>query len=158
MLLRKADWHAYQGLKFLLEHGADPNRITHWNYTALHQAMRRDNALDNIELLLDHGADPTLENRVDGKSAVAIAARRGRGDVLQLFERRGVPVELHGLERLIAACAGNDGAAVRSIVDRRSEEHTSELQSRLHLVCRLLLEKKKKTKDELTDKTEYCET
>src|SRR2546422_5516027 len=29
-------------------------------------------------------------------------------------------------------------------VNRRSEEHTSELQSRLHLVCRLLLEKKKK--------------
>src|SRR2546429_5294670 len=28
--------------------------------------------------------------------------------------------------------------------DYRSEEHTSELQSRLHLVCRLLLEKKKK--------------
>src|SRR2546429_6680282 len=30
------------------------------------------------------------------------------------------------------------------LVDLRSEEHTSELQSRLHLVCRLLLEKKKK--------------
>src|SRR5690554_7096335 len=29
--------------------------------------------------------------------------------------------------------------------DARSEEHTSELQSRPHLVCRLLLEKKKKT-------------
>src|SRR2546422_5962591 len=29
----------------------------------------------------------------------------------------------------------------------RSEEHTSELQSRLHLVCRLLLEKKKKIKN-----------
>src|SRR2546422_7826824 len=29
----------------------------------------------------------------------------------------------------------------------RSEEHTSELQSRLHLVCRLLLEKKKKNKE-----------
>src|SRR2546422_4946292 len=29
----------------------------------------------------------------------------------------------------------------------RSEEHTSELQSRLHLVCRLLLEKKKKITD-----------
>src|SRR6266436_10335264 len=29
----------------------------------------------------------------------------------------------------------------------RSEEHTSELQSRLHLVCRLLLEKKKKKKE-----------
>src|SRR2546422_4794713 len=31
------------------------------------------------------------------------------------------------------------------VVDLRSEEHTSELQSRLHLVCRLLLEKKKTT-------------
>src|SRR2546422_1267884 len=30
---------------------------------------------------------------------------------------------------------------------RRSEEHTSELQSRLHLVCRLLLEKKKKKQE-----------
>src|SRR2546422_1315469 len=32
---------------------------------------------------------------------------------------------------------------------RRSEEHTSELQSRLHLVCRLLLEKKKQISDPL---------
>src|SRR2546422_5648289 len=31
----------------------------------------------------------------------------------------------------------------------RSEEHTSELQSRLHLVCRLLLEKKKKKKNKI---------
>src|SRR6266699_5525321 len=34
--------------------------------------------------------------------------------------------------------------ALRSLGVRRSEEHTSELQSRPHLVCRLLLEKKKK--------------
>src|SRR2546422_1936873 len=33
---------------------------------------------------------------------------------------------------------------VRQDYIQRSEEHTSELQSRLHLVCRLLLEKKKK--------------
>src|SRR2546429_4285629 len=35
-------------------------------------------------------------------------------------------------------------------VRSRSEEHTSELQSRLHLVCRLLLEKKKKTMIDIT--------
>src|SRR2546422_6958507 len=34
--------------------------------------------------------------------------------------------------------------AGRRAGEHRSEEHTSELQSRLHLVCRLLLEKKKK--------------
>src|SRR5690348_17800651 len=37
-------------------------------------------------------------------------------------------------------------------VKPRSEEHTSELQSPVHLVCRLLLEKKKKTKNKNTDK------
>src|SRR3712207_7267002 len=37
----------------------------------------------------------------------------------------------------------HDMASARKIADRRSEEHTSELQSRQYLVCRLLLEKKK---------------
>src|SRR3989449_8195949 len=35
----------------------------------------------------------------------------------------------------------------------RSEEHTSELQSRLHLVCRLLLEKKKKENNHQANRT-----
>src|SRR5947208_7363083 len=52
--------------------------------------------------------------------------------------------ELHGparkeAEEPGAACAVRDGE-----VTPRSEEHTSELQSPDHLVCRLLLEKKKK--------------
>src|SRR2546429_6159131 len=41
----------------------------------------------------------------------------------------------------------DDGPA---LARSRSEEHTSELQSRLHLVCRLLLEKKKKTTTTIT--------
>src|SRR2546422_6129646 len=42
----------------------------------------------------------------------------------------------------------------------RSEEHTSELQSRLHLVCRLLLEKKKKKRNKHTCRraTSYYQT
>src|SRR2546422_6751337 len=43
---------------------------------------------------------------------------------------------------LVVACSSH--TRTRSYrVSSRSEEHTSELQSRLHLVCRLLLEKKK---------------
>src|SRR2546422_2707965 len=42
--------------------------------------------------------------------------------------------------------SGTQGAQSESSACLRSEEHTSELQSRLHLVCRLLLEKKKKLK------------
>src|SRR5690606_40524769 len=62
--------------------------------------------------------------------------------------RRGCRRDRCGQHRGVAAPAGgivglpgpaDDGAAVP-----RSEEHTSELQSRENLVCRLLLEKKKK--------------
>jgi ankyrin repeat protein len=115
MLLRKADWHDTEGIRFLLERGADPNRMTRWHNTALHQALRRDNTLENIEMMLDHGADPSLVNLSDGRSAVAMAARRGRGDVLEAFGRRGISVSLSGVDRLLAACAGNDTASVRSI-------------------------------------------
>src|SRR2546422_2273424 len=46
----------------------------------------------------------------------------------------------HAPQRRAGLPRGGGGGGVRR---RRSEEHTSELQSRLHLVCRLLLEKKK---------------
>src|SRR2546422_6596083 len=58
-----------------------------------------------------------------------------------LFRSHGVTAALHR--------RGARGDQLRAEVHTRrahvrSEEHTSELQSRLHLVCRLLLEKKKK--------------
>src|SRR2546422_5768095 len=58
------------------------------------------------------------------------------------------------LDRVLQAV---DLAGVRARHDEevaapaRSEEHTSELQSRLHLVCRLLLEKKKKKQQKRED-------
>src|SRR3712207_8688907 len=56
---------------------------------------------------------------------VVLAQRVGR----RIGEELGIPVYLY------------EAAAIRP--ERRSEEHTSELQSRQYLVCRLLLEKKK---------------
>jgi len=114
ILLRKADWHDEHGMQLALEHGADPNQMTIWGYTALHQALRRDNGLVIIELLLDHGANPALVDR-DGRSATQIAARRGRGEVLDEFERRGITIELQRVDRLVAACAQNKGEAIRSL-------------------------------------------
>src|SRR5437868_13350631 len=47
--------------------------------------------------------------------------------------------------RACSRTTGATGLAPERIAEHRSEEHTSELQSRFDLVCRLLLEKKKKT-------------
>jgi ankyrin repeat protein len=118
ILLRKADWHDGDGIRYLLEHGADPNRKTRWARTALHHALLRDNALEIVEMLLDHGADPTLVSERTPESAAMIAARRGRGDVLALLARRGIALELPGFHRLLAACAGNDEAAIGVLAER----------------------------------------
>src|SRR5687768_17812438 len=69
------------------------------------------------------------------------------------------PTVAHSADRRLCAGAamGPNGSGQSGAIDRsdlachalgvpRSEEHTSELQSRLHLVCRLLLEKKKKAR------------
>src|SRR2546422_5946696 len=69
----------------------------------------------------------TLFRSLGGKRhGVAADPRPGRGGRERVRPRRG---------------AERPGGRGRDPV--RSEEHTSELQSRLHLVCRLLLEKKK---------------
>src|SRR2546422_6213250 len=84
-----------------------------------------------------------------------------------LFRSRAVPSDpmSDALERLGAALAehyaierqiGAGGMATVYLArDLRSEEHTSELQSRLHLVCRLLLEKKKTQKNRVTNHSNH---
>jgi ankyrin repeat protein len=126
MLLRKTDWHDGDGLRLLLEHGADPSRMTVFGDNALHHAIRRDNALEMIALLLDHGADPGLPNTRDGRAAISMAARRGRGDVLALLAERGAAIELAGVDRLIALCAVDDRDAIRDL-DAREPQLKSEL-------------------------------
>src|SRR2546422_7334225 len=54
------------------------------------------------------------------------------------------PPCISGNNRACCTRFASSTAATVSTTNNRSEEHTSELQSRLHLVCRLLLEKKKK--------------
>src|SRR2546422_10661484 len=76
----------------------------------------------------------------EGAEGYVFDSERGKGKLSQLFERGATLVAysfMYGpkMQRACPTCT--------AMLDARSEEHTSELQSRLHLVCRLLLEKKK---------------
>jgi hypothetical protein len=81
--------------------------------------------------MLDHGADPAIRTvtkiaahfpPVNGqRTAFAIAAHRGRGDVLEAMERRGIAMEFSGVDRLIATCARNDAAAASAIAEREPQ-------------------------------------
>src|SRR5689334_24485161 len=70
-------------------------------------------------------------------------ADRVWSDVIRRANKMGIPTArvIHTLVSLAGTVARHNGLER----EFRSEEHTSELQSQFHLVCRLLLEKKKKT-------------
>src|SRR5258708_24906504 len=86
---------------------------------------------------------------------LAVPARAAEDDVQQLkrqlqqmqddFEktRRQQQQQIDALTRKLDELTGQSPATAAAKANPRSEEHTSELQSPDHLVCRLLLEKKK---------------
>src|SRR2546422_7002242 len=84
------------------------------------------------------------ERRVHGERAVQPATGFGvaaRDHALQCQCRQCERTLGLDSQRVPECCDG--GRILATEQQSRSEEHTSELQSRLHLVCRLLLEKKK---------------
>src|SRR5690625_6957169 len=82
-----------------------------------------------------------------------IEDQRYRGDKITLLSV-ALALPLSDNELLLMVQFTGEGAFPDISGKRRSEEHTSELQSRGHLVCRLLLEKKKRP----LDRTEFTST
>src|SRR5205823_14130818 len=79
------------------------------------------------------------------RSASTLASRAASANTVGSYQARAISARARG------AVSGFVSASARSIQpwtssESRSEEHTSELQSLAYLVCRLLLEKKKKTR------------
>src|SRR5690625_3035246 len=105
----------------------------------------RDGLVDGAHDLADGGLIQTL---VEGSLRYGIGAEI---DLTQLLERDGIDLATalfseSGARAVVAVPASEEVRFVDLCTARSfSEEHTSELQSRGHLVCRLLLEKKKKT-------------
>ena len=100
------------------------------------EAYLRKMAIDGYIIQVDHSdiKKMTAELQRIGVNINQIAKRaNATGNVYQedIEEIKGALKEIWRLQRL-------------SLLKARSEEHTSELQSRQYLVCRLLLEKKKK--------------
>src|SRR3712207_7156400 len=72
---------------------------------------------------------------------------RSKGNVLR--SKREVLLDFKQVVNWEQHPIPNDGAFTSSTTYDRSEEHTSELQSRQYLVCRLLLEKKKNKRNSI---------
>src|SRR5687768_18340909 len=95
------------------------------------------------------GRRPETHRAVESQSLLALSY----GDLVAPQARRVYGMAA-GLREIRSCFAAEKSFNVRDFAGiswlPRSDEHTSELQSRLHLVCRLLLEKKKKTQNNCT--------
>src|SRR5690625_5674424 len=78
-----------------------------------------------------------------GKVEVGLILGSGLGELADEIENPTVIPYEEIPSFPVSTVAGHAGQLVYGTLGGRSEEHTSELQSRGHLVCRLLLEKKK---------------
>src|SRR5687768_17976156 len=100
-----------------------------------------DPATTEIYTLSLHDALPIYEIVPPAQAEQMVAALRAKGIPFAYVPFEG---EQHGFRK--AESIRRALEAELYFYGTRSEEHTSELQSRLHLVCRLLLEKKKITR------------
>src|SRR3989449_4476327 len=88
-----------------------------------------------------------MRERICSRASSTVSIRRYSTPRCSTLEGPRSGVVEQGCAPLARALRAPNGAGeLVTGVRQRSEEHTSELQSRLHLVCRLLLEKKKKLK------------
>src|SRR5690625_5757230 len=145
-------WHRGQPMVTLQHHDISPDRLaghiglvsdfkeensTRWSAEFAHWELRGD--------LLAHFPDRTL-------GPVYFAQHTLDGDQLYLTAQIApINPDIKTVELYIRTADDDwekkDEATIHPHARTRSEEHTSELQSRGHLVCRLLLEKKKKVTD-----------
>src|SRR3970040_2037348 len=92
--------------------------------------------------------DPSSSVFVSGSSSTSVKRKKSAAgfcpssSVTSFLLQSGVSCPSAGLRESLTLCSGPTHGG-GGICGKRSEEHTSELQSPMYLVCRLLLEKKK---------------
>src|SRR3989454_5917452 len=102
-----------------------PPRSTLFPYTTLFRSVEARGAEHGVRVAVDEAREEHPAHLFDGRARVGVAQ---------------LAVRPHGPD---APAVDQHGRVAQHLHLRRSEEHTSELQSPCNLVCRLLLEKKK---------------
>jgi ankyrin repeat protein len=131
----------FEGARWLLEHGADPNASSYeYEGRPIHLAASAGWGADMFELLLKHGADLTVRRKdlksaqvaashtlrpdmvgLSRGSAYSLAARYGQTQAMDWLREHGAQTDLTPVEEFFAACGRGDEPAVRAMLAARPE-------------------------------------
>src|SRR3712207_8278660 len=115
-----------------------PPRSTLFPYTTLFRSKST-----TLAAMIDHMNETHSRHIVTIEDPIEFLHR----DKRSIINQREVGQDTHSFKRALRRVLRQDPDVI--LIGERSEEHTSELQSRQYLVCRLLLEKKKKNKNRI---------
>ena len=121
-MLHQIDLGYLAGVRWFLDHGADPNVRHPSGLSALHWAIQRPGTGAIVELLLERGADAQAKT-LTGRSALDLAERwHGKVEVVPALERGGATRGARkALDELIVAAAYGDEARARALLDADPE-------------------------------------
>ncbi len=120
----RAPW--FQGLVWLLEHGADPNVPSYTSAeTPLHALAAGAPKPATALALLAHGADINAR-RLDGRTPYQIAVRRGNETIASILRDHGADTTgLSPADEFFGACLAGDEARVRALLAQRPDLHAT---------------------------------
>jgi ankyrin repeat protein len=130
--------HDTEGVRLLLEAGADPRRYADDDglpASAAYEAVRSGCSAELVELLLARAADPDRPGP-DGRSPYTLAILQGRADLADLLRRHGAVDDSTDTDRFLAACQRADQAAATGqlALDPGLPDRLSEAQQAAALV------------------------
>lgn len=138
-LARMLDFDDLEGVRLLLEYGADPNEavLDHPSgqpidtIPALHQGARRGRDARFAELLIEHGADPTAIWQ--GHSAYGLARMYGNTSFADALEAAGHGHDLNPVEAALAACADGEAPPDRPLARLALDDEERRILTRVIL-------------------------
>jgi ankyrin repeat protein len=117
-MLHQIDLGFLAGIRWFLDHGADPNVKHPCGLSALHWAIMRPGTSQMVELLLERGADAQAQTPA-GLTALDLAERRhGKVEVVPALERHGgTRGERRPVDELVVAAAQGDEARAKALLE-----------------------------------------
>ena len=134
MLKHMLDWESRDGVRLLLDAGADPDAVNPQGDTDLHWAVRRGRSAEIIAMLIDAGANIDAR-RQDGRTAYAMAVTGGMTEAANFLAARGADTALNPIDAFITGRGDKAAVSPQNLASSESARLLTQLAERGQIVA-----------------------